>query len=72
MADVLILHHIRFAFQPQFACLADRFLAFVLLQVIDWTTLGFGPESGGYASVFVGWTAFYSVITLGELYLIRC
>ena len=36
----------------------------VLLQVIDWTTLGFGPESGGYASVFVGWTAFYSVITL--------
>ena len=36
----------------------------VVLQVIDWTTLGFGPESGGYASVFVGWTAFYSVITL--------
>jgi heme/copper-type cytochrome/quinol oxidase subunit 3 len=36
----------------------------VLLQVIDWTTLGFGPESGGYASVFVGWTAFYSVITM--------
>ena len=36
----------------------------IVLQVIDWTTLGFGPESGGYASVFVGWTAFYSVITL--------
>ena len=36
----------------------------VVLQVIDWTTLGFGPESGGYASVFVGWTAFYAVITL--------
>jgi heme/copper-type cytochrome/quinol oxidase subunit 3 len=36
----------------------------VLLQVIEWTTLGFGPASGGYASVFVGWTTFYSVFTL--------
>ncbi len=36
----------------------------VLLQVIDWTTLGFGPASGGYASVFVGWTVFYAVLTL--------
>jgi heme/copper-type cytochrome/quinol oxidase subunit 3 len=36
----------------------------VLLQVIDWTTLGFGPASGGYASVFVGWTAFYATFTL--------
>ena len=36
----------------------------VVLQVIEWTTLGFGPSSGGYASVFVGWTAFYSVITV--------
>ena len=39
-------------------------LASIVLQVIDWTTLGFGPASGGYASVFVGWTAFYSVFTL--------
>jgi heme/copper-type cytochrome/quinol oxidase subunit 3 len=36
----------------------------VLLQVVDWTTLGFGPASGGYASVFVGWTAVYSVLTV--------
>ena len=36
----------------------------VLLQVIDWTTLGFGPASGGYASVFIGWTAMYSVLSL--------
>jgi heme/copper-type cytochrome/quinol oxidase subunit 3 len=36
----------------------------VLLQVIDWTTLGFGPASGGYASVFIGWTAVYSVLTV--------
>jgi heme/copper-type cytochrome/quinol oxidase subunit 3 len=43
----------------------------VVLQVIEWTTLGFGPESGGYASVFVGWTAFYAVITLGCVYWIE-
>jgi hypothetical protein len=36
----------------------------MVLQVIQWTTLGFGPSSGGYASVYVGWTAFYVVFTL--------
>jgi heme/copper-type cytochrome/quinol oxidase subunit 3 len=36
----------------------------VVLQVIAWTTLGFGPASGGYASVYIGWTAFYSVFAL--------
>jgi len=36
----------------------------VVLQVIDWTTLGFGPASGGFASVFVGWTAVYAVFSL--------
>jgi heme/copper-type cytochrome/quinol oxidase subunit 3 len=36
----------------------------VVLQVVQWTTLGFGPASGGYASVYVGWTAFYAVFTL--------
>jgi heme/copper-type cytochrome/quinol oxidase subunit 3 len=36
----------------------------IVLQVIEWTTLGFGPASGGYASVYVGWTAFYAVFTL--------
>jgi hypothetical protein len=42
-----------------------------VLQVIDWTTLGFGPASGGYASVFVGWTAFYAVFTLPCAYWIE-
>jgi heme/copper-type cytochrome/quinol oxidase subunit 3 len=46
-------------------------LGLALLQVIDWTTLGFGPASGGYASVFVGWTAFYSVLTLCGAYWIE-
>lgn len=36
----------------------------VVLQVIEWTTLGFGPASGGYASVFIGWTALYTVFML--------
>jgi heme/copper-type cytochrome/quinol oxidase subunit 3 len=36
----------------------------VVLQVIEWTTLGFGPASGGYASVFIGWTSMYSVFAL--------
>jgi heme/copper-type cytochrome/quinol oxidase subunit 3 len=36
----------------------------IVLQVIQWTTLGFGPASGGYASVYVGWTAFYTVFML--------
>jgi heme/copper-type cytochrome/quinol oxidase subunit 3 len=43
----------------------------IILQVVEWTTLGFGPESGGYASVFVGWTAFYAVISLGCAYWIE-
>jgi heme/copper-type cytochrome/quinol oxidase subunit 3 len=43
----------------------------VVLQVIQWTTLGFGPASGGYASVFIGWTAFYSVFALTCAYWIE-
>ena len=43
----------------------------VVLQVIEWTTLGFGPASGGYASVYVGWTAFYSVFALGCIFWIE-
>jgi len=43
----------------------------VVLQVIEWTTLGFGPASGGYASVFVGWTAFYAVLTVVSAYWIE-
>lgn len=34
------------------------------LQAFEWTTLGFGPASGGYASVFVGWTVLYAVFGL--------
>lgn len=43
----------------------------VVLQVVQWTTLGFGPASGGYASVFIGWTVFYAVFTLPCAYWIE-
>jgi len=43
----------------------------VVLQVVQWTTLGFGPASGGYASVFIGWTAFYAVFALMTGYWIE-
>lgn len=39
-------------------------LAAVIVQCIEYTTLGFGPSSGGYASVFVGWTTTYTLFTL--------
>jgi hypothetical protein len=43
----------------------------VLLQVIEWTTLGFGPASGAYASVFIGWTVLYAVFALPCAYWIE-
>ena len=43
----------------------------IVLQAISWTTLGFGPSSGGYASVYIGWTAFYAVFTIPCLYWIE-
>jgi heme/copper-type cytochrome/quinol oxidase subunit 3 len=38
--------------------------AAIVLQCIEWATQNFGPASGAYASVYCGWTAFY---TLGAL-----
>jgi heme/copper-type cytochrome/quinol oxidase subunit 3 len=43
----------------------------VVLQVIAWTTVGFGPASGGFASVYVGWTSTYAVLTLPCAYWIQ-
>jgi heme/copper-type cytochrome/quinol oxidase subunit 3 len=40
----------------------------VALQVVEWTTVGFGPADGGYASVFVGWTAFWVLFAVGTLF----
>jgi heme/copper-type cytochrome/quinol oxidase subunit 3 len=43
----------------------------IALQFIEYTTLDFGGPSGGYASVFIGWTATYAVFGLGCVYWIE-
>jgi heme/copper-type cytochrome/quinol oxidase subunit 3 len=43
-------------------------IAAVVLQVVQWATVGFGPTDGGYASVFVGWTGFNAFFILGALF----
>jgi heme/copper-type cytochrome/quinol oxidase subunit 3 len=43
-------------------------LAALVVQVVEWTQLGFGPTDGGYASVFYGWTAFQLFFAFGALY----
>jgi len=40
----------------------------IVLQVVEWATVGFGPADGGYASVFVGWTAFYVLFVFGTMF----
>jgi heme/copper-type cytochrome/quinol oxidase subunit 3 len=42
-------------------------LAAVVLQVIEYTQLGFGPEDGGFASVFVGWTGLFGLVVLSTM-----
>jgi cytochrome c oxidase subunit III len=42
-------------------------LASVALQVVAYFRLGFGPTDGGYASVFVVWTALTALFTLGTM-----
>lgn len=39
-------------------------LAALALQCIQWARLGFGPGSGAYASVFIGWTGFFVAVAL--------
>jgi heme/copper-type cytochrome/quinol oxidase subunit 3 len=43
-------------------------VAALVLQVIEWPSLGFGPSDGGYASVFFGWTAFQLLFAVGALF----
>jgi heme/copper-type cytochrome/quinol oxidase subunit 3 len=42
-----------------------------ILQVIEYANLGFGPEDGGFASVFYGWTLLFTVVALIALYRIE-
>jgi heme/copper-type cytochrome/quinol oxidase subunit 3 len=43
-------------------------VAAIVVQVMEWTAMDFGPTNGGYASVFVGWTGFYTLTLLGASY----
>src|SRR5437870_7906772 len=43
-------------------------LAAVGLQCAQFSSLGFGPTDGAYASVFVGWTGLFAVMLLGSIY----
>ena len=43
-------------------------IAAVVIQVLQYTNYNFNPESGGYASVFVGWTAMFLFFWLGAMY----
>lgn len=43
-------------------------LAAVGLQSAQFSSLGFGPTDGAYASVFVGWSGLFALILLGTCY----
>jgi heme/copper-type cytochrome/quinol oxidase subunit 3 len=46
-------------------------VAAIVLQAVEWTTIGFGPADGGYASVFYGWTAFNVLFVAGTLFWLQ-
>ena len=46
-------------------------VAALVVQVVEWARLGFGPTAGGYASVFVGWTGFYFLFALIALLFVE-
>ncbi|HZO33463.1 MAG TPA: cytochrome c oxidase subunit 3 [Gaiellaceae bacterium] len=38
------------------------------LQIAEWSTQGFGPTDGAYASVYVGWTGMLFLFVIGTLF----
>jgi len=40
----------------------------IVAQIVAWSSLGFGPTDGGYASVYLGWTGLYTIFVFGTLY----
>jgi heme/copper-type cytochrome/quinol oxidase subunit 3 len=42
-------------------------VAAVAVQCWQYTNLGFGTEEGGYASVYLGWTGFFSIVVFGAM-----
>ena len=46
-------------------------LATVVLQIGEWSTQGFGPTDGPYASVYLGWTGLLALFVLGLAYWVE-
>ena len=46
-------------------------LAGCVVQVFEYANLGFGPQDGGYASVFMGWTITFVVFALLAMYWVE-
>ncbi len=46
-------------------------LVAIILQFVEYPIVHFGASSGGYASVFFGWTALYAIVALGCVYWIE-
>jgi heme/copper-type cytochrome/quinol oxidase subunit 3 len=43
----------------------------VALQIAAWSTEGFGPTNGAYASVYLGWTALLTLFVVGLAYWVE-
>jgi heme/copper-type cytochrome/quinol oxidase subunit 3 len=43
-------------------------IAAIVLQIVVFSTVGFGPTDGAYASVFLAWSGFYMVFVAGTMY----
>jgi heme/copper-type cytochrome/quinol oxidase subunit 3 len=42
------------------------------LIIAQFASMSFGPTSGGWASVFIGWMALFGLMLLGTLYWLEC
>jgi heme/copper-type cytochrome/quinol oxidase subunit 3 len=43
-------------------------VAAIVLQVVTWATMDFGPLDGGFASVYIGWTSMEVLFLVGIVY----
>ena len=43
----------------------------VVLQIVEWSTQGFGPTDGPYASVYLGWTGLFTIFVVGLMYWVE-
>lgn len=43
----------------------------VALQIAEWSTQGFGPTDGPYASVYLGWTGLLALFVVGLAYWVE-